>query len=112
MFSHLVVKNSDNLIPDYISGGETFGESAASAALVSVAYRAAVLFPDIFGSNYTEIAGQIRDAVINGVDEMGLLTPLVNPLDFHNKGILSTEGQSFGLMMFAAWRDWIASQTA
>jgi hypothetical protein len=95
------------LIPDYISGGETFGDSSASAALVSAAYRAAKFFPEMFGCNYTEIAGEIRDAVIRGVDYMGLLTPVVNPLDPHAVGILSTEGQAFSLMMFAAWRDWL-----
>jgi len=95
------------LIPDYIQGGETFGDSSASAALVSVAYRAAVLFPDMFGPEILQVAGQIRDAVIDGVNDMGLLSPVVSPLDWHSTGNLSTEAQAFGLMMFSAWRDWM-----
>jgi len=100
-------RTSDNLIPDYIQGGPTFGDCSSSAALVSVAYRAAVLFPDMFGPSYIQIAGEIRDAVISGVNDMGLLSPVVNPLIWNTTGILSTEAQAFGLMMFSAWRDYL-----
>lgn len=100
-------QNKDNLIPDYIQGGPDFSDSSASAALVSVAYRSATLFPETFGVNYTKSAGKVRDAVIGGIDGMGLLSPVVDPLSFNSTGILSTEGQAFGLMMFAAWKAWL-----
>lgn len=74
---------------------------------MSVAYRSATLFPETFGSNYTQKAGKVRDAVIKGIDDMGLLSPLVDPLSFNATGTLSTEGQAFGLMMFAAWKAWL-----
>ncbi|KDQ62801.1 hypothetical protein JAAARDRAFT_45012 [Jaapia argillacea MUCL 33604] len=96
-----------NLVPDYLTGGSPFGDASSSAALSSVAYRASTLFPDHFPSNYTDVAARIRDAVIGGVDELGVLSPVVDPLSFGVVGVLSTEGQAFAGMMFSAWRDWI-----
>ncbi|THH07715.1 hypothetical protein EW145_g3198 [Phellinidium pouzarii] len=101
--------NSDNLLPDYVAGGATFGDASSSAALASVAYRAAVLRPDVFGSNYTKVAGKLANAVLRSVDDLGLVSPYVDPLNWGQIGILSTEGQAFSLMLLSAWRDWIAS---
>ena len=72
-----------------------------------MAYRGAKFFPQTFGANYTQKAAKIRDAVIGGVDSMGVLSPVVDPLTWNATGVLSTEGQAFALMMFAAWRDWL-----
>ena len=47
--------------------------------------------------------------MLDGVDDLGVLVPVVNPLDTCAVGTLSTEGQAFALMMVAAWRDWIAT---
>ena len=94
-------------MPDYITGGPSFGDGSASAALASVAYRGAKFFPETFGTNYTQIAAKVRDAVIGGVDSMGVLSPVVDPLNWNTTGVLSTEGQAFALMMFAAWKDWL-----
>ncbi|KAG1716079.1 hypothetical protein ID866_1105 [Astraeus odoratus] len=99
--------NSDNLLPDYITGGPTFSDAASSAALASVAYRVATLYPDQFGSNYTDVAGKIRTAVLDGVTNLGTLSPVVNPLSWDETGLLSTEAQAFGLMLLSAWRDCI-----
>lgn len=101
------MQNSDNLLPDYITGGATFSDASSSAALASVAYRAATIDPQVFGPNYTTIAGKIRDAIFAGVDDLGVMSPLVDPLNWGSIGILSTEGQSFGLMLFAAWKEWL-----
>ncbi|EJD51821.1 Six-hairpin glycosidase [Auricularia subglabra TFB-10046 SS5] len=99
---------SDGLLPDYIQpGGADFSDAAASAALASVAYRAASLWPKQFDGNYLETAGKIRDAVLDGIDELGLMTPLVDPLKWDAIGVVSTEGQAFGLMLMAAWRDYL-----
>lgn len=105
----LTCKNqtSSNLLPDYFTNGPNNNDSSSAAALASVAYRAAAMNPSVFGSNYTDIAGQLRDAVFNGIDDLGVLTPVVDPLNAAAIGTLSTEAQAFGLMMMAAWRDWI-----
>lgn len=101
------VRASDGLLPNYLNQTDTFGDCAGSAALASVAFREAVIDPETFGSNYTEIAGGLAKAVLSGVDELGVISPLVNPLSWTETGDLSTEGQSFGLMMVSAWRDWL-----
>ncbi|KAF8581036.1 Six-hairpin glycosidase [Ramaria rubella] len=101
---------SDDLVPDYIQGGPTFGDAASSAALASVAFRSAVIHPSTFGSKYTDTATKIRNAVIGGVDDLGVISPLVNPLIWTEVGILSTEGQAFGLMLLAAETAWMESK--
>ncbi|KAF8479941.1 hypothetical protein JB92DRAFT_3042197 [Gautieria morchelliformis] len=101
---------SENLVPDYIKGGPTFGDAASSAALASVAYRSAVLDPVVFGANYTNAASKIRAAVTKGVDNLGVISPLVDPLNWSQEGKLSTEGQAFGLMLLAAWDAWMQTQ--
>ncbi|KZV96032.1 hypothetical protein EXIGLDRAFT_609788 [Exidia glandulosa HHB12029] len=99
--------NSAGLLPDYVQGGVDFGDGAASAALASIAYRAATAWPEQFGANYTKTADTIRKAIFDGIDELGLINPYVDPLHWDAVGVLSTEGQSFGLMLFAAWRDYL-----
>jgi len=101
------LQRADNLMPDYITGGPSFADCSSSSALASVAYRGAKYFPETFGSNYTLKAAEIREAVIGGVDSMGVLNPVVDPLSWNTTGVLSTEGQAFALMMFAAWKDWL-----
>lgn len=102
------VQGSDNLLPNYVYGRKSYGgDASASAAIVSVAYRAATYFPDTFGSNYTVAAAKVRDAVIEGIDDLGVFSPVVDPLNASRKGLLSPEAQAFGLMMFAAWRDYL-----
>ncbi|KAH7923342.1 Six-hairpin glycosidase [Leucogyrophana mollusca] len=96
-----------DLVPDYITGGPSFGDASASAALASVAYRVATLYPEQFGANYTRTAARIRNAVLGGVTNLGTLSPVVNPLVWNETGLLSTEAQAFGLMMLSAWKDWI-----
>lgn len=108
---NVFLQTLDNIVPNDIQGGNGFGDCSASSALVPVAYRSATLFPETFGSNYTQTAGKVRDAVIGGIDEMGLLSPVVDPLSFNATGVLSTEGQAFGLMMFAAWKAWLGIWT-
>ncbi|KAG2147404.1 Six-hairpin glycosidase-like protein [Suillus bovinus] len=103
---------SDDLIPNYITGGPSFSDAASSAALASVAYRVAHLFPQEFGTNYTHVATKIRDAVVGNITNLGIMQPIANPLPdpfpyWNETGLLSTESQAFGLMMLSAWRDWI-----
>ncbi|GJJ15870.1 hypothetical protein Clacol_010148 [Clathrus columnatus] len=101
---------SDDLIPDYIQGGPTFGDASASSALASVAFRVAVLNPTVFGKNYTDTASKIYNAVLNGVSNLGVLSPVVDPLSWSQTGLLSTEAQAFGIMMIEAYNAWSNSK--
>ena len=72
--------------------------------MASVALRSVVSFPETFGVNYIIKALKIRDAIVRRIDSMGVLDPVVDPLSWSAKGILSTEAQAFTLMMFAGWK--------
>jgi hypothetical protein len=48
----------------------------------------------------------IKEVVMANITDLGLLSPIVDPLSWRVKGILGTESQAFGIMMYAAWRDW------
>jgi hypothetical protein len=102
-----LTQTSDNLVPDYITGGPSFSDAASSAALASVAYRVAQLYPEQFGASYTDTAAKIRHAILDNVTNLGTLQPIVDPLNWSKIGLLSTESQAFGLMMVSAWRDWL-----
>ncbi|KAG9103050.1 hypothetical protein FRC06_000336 [Ceratobasidium sp. 370] len=93
------------------NGQDTFGDAAASAMLSATAFRAATFWPAEF-SQYVDSANKIKDSVISKIDDLGLLTPIVDPLSWHKIGILGTESQAFGVMMYAAWRDWAKSVAA
>ncbi|CAE6397183.1 unnamed protein product [Rhizoctonia solani] len=104
--------DSDNLVPNYMDNtgsgdnSDTFGDAAASALLAATAYRAAYRWPTDFGKFYTDSADKINDSVMSKITDLGLLSPIVDPLSWHVKGILGTESQAFGLMMYAGWKDW------
>ncbi|CCO34775.1 hypothetical protein BN14_08883 [Rhizoctonia solani AG-1 IB] len=104
--------DSDGLVPNYMDnsgnsdGSDTFGDAAASALLAATAYRAANMWPTEFGSFYTDSAETIKEVVMANITDLGLLSPIVDPLSWRVKGILGTESQAFGIMMYAAWRDW------
>ena len=103
------IQGSDNLIPNYLDSNSTFGDCSSSAALASVAFRAAVIDPSTFGANYTAAALTLATSVLGGVDELGVISPYVDPLSWTSIGLLSTEGQSFALMMIAAIRDYLTA---
>ncbi|CAE6458930.1 unnamed protein product [Rhizoctonia solani] len=104
--------DSDNLVPNYMDNtgrgdnSDTFGDAAASALLAATAYRAAHRWPADFGKFYTDSADKINESVMSKMTDLGLLAPIVDPLSWSVKGILGTEAQAFGLMMYAGWKDW------
>ncbi|KAH7098847.1 Six-hairpin glycosidase [Auriculariales sp. MPI-PUGE-AT-0066] len=99
---------SDGLLPNYVNKPDsTFGDSAGSSCLASVVYRAAKTWPEQFDKKkYLDVANAIRKTILNDLDDLGLMKSIVDPLKWDQKGVVSTEGQSFGLMMMAAWRDY------
>lgn len=54
---------------------------------------------------------KIRESVLSKITDLGLLSPIVDPLSWNAVGLLGTEAQAFGLMMYAGWRDWVQSAT-
>ena len=123
--------------------GQGFPEISGSTLLASVAYRMAVLRPDVFASSpssnssnstssnsnstssnpnstYIFWADNIR-AVLGAYDasgkphitKTGIATPAVDPLNWHDTTPYtsgSPEGQSFVVLMYAAWRDCVYAE--
>jgi rhamnogalacturonyl hydrolase YesR len=95
------------LLRNYLNDTSWFGELSGTSLLAATAYRAAELDPEIFGEEFVEWADEKREAVEAQIDpETGLLAPVINPLGWGDRtpATESPEGQSFGIMLFAAER--------
>lgn len=95
---------------DDTTTGHGFPEISGSTMLAAVAYRMAVLQPDMFGSSYVGWADGVRKTLggNNHVTNDGVVTPAVNPLNWQDTTPFtrgSPEGQAFVVLMYAAWRD-------
>ncbi|ESK86697.1 hypothetical protein Moror_10944 [Moniliophthora roreri MCA 2997] len=100
------------LLRNYLNDTTWFGEISGSSLLAAVVYRMAVIRPLIFGlSPYVEWADSIRETLGEGhITKEGITQPAVNPLDWEDREPFLTgspEGQSFVVLMYAAWRDCI-----
>ncbi|KAF8327089.1 hypothetical protein F5887DRAFT_1064882 [Amanita rubescens] len=108
----------DGLLSNYWNQDD-FGEISGTSLLAYVAYRMAVLQPTGLSqqqvSDYVSWADQVRKT-LGGTDSQGnphvtstgVVTPAVNPYDSLSSTPLTTgspEGQSFVVLMYAAWRD-------
>ena len=105
---------STGLLRNYLNDTTWFGETSGSALITSVVYRMAVLVPDVFGqrSEYIPWADKLRESVAAHVGVDGILSPAINPLNWDGRTPYTTgspEGQSFGVLLAAAYRDWICS---
>ena len=125
-----------NHLNDTSGDGQGFPEIPGSTLLSSVAYRMAVLCPDVFASSpsfnssnstssnsnstYIFWADNIR-AVLGAYDasgkphitKTGIATPAVDPLSWHDTAPYtsgSPEGQNFVVLMYAAWRDCVYAE--
>ncbi|GAB7360582.1 hypothetical protein MBLNU230_g0465t1 [Neophaeotheca triangularis] len=100
------------LLRNYLGDDSWFGEVSGTALLASTVLRMAGLgaLPEGDREKYLAWAGAKRDAVLQRVDGSGVAKPAVNPLKHGSREPLMTgspEGQSFLVIMSAAWRDCI-----
>lgn len=102
--------DSSGLLRNYLNDTTWFGEIAGTSILAATAYRMAVLEPGIFGKKYTDWAKRKMDVVDRLIDsKTGIVAPAVNPLNWHDRTPYtsgSPEGQSFVVLLHAAYRDW------
>ncbi|KAF7316514.1 hypothetical protein MIND_00170600 [Mycena indigotica] len=102
-----------NYLDDTNDSGLGFGEISGSSMLASVVYRMVVLAPKAFpAKTYLPFADGLRGALAKNqhITSNGTATPAVNPLwwkDTKPWTAGSPEGQSFVVLMYAAWRDCI-----
>ncbi|KAF8067977.1 hypothetical protein FPV67DRAFT_1167612 [Lyophyllum atratum] len=120
------------LVKNYYDKPETFGETSGSALMAATVYRMVVLSPGVFGRSdarrkYIQWADGIRetlggeffDAISGGdLDHVdrgnGTVRPAVNPLGWGDVNPWMTgspEGQSFVVLLYAAWRDCVLART-
>ncbi|TAQ85422.1 hypothetical protein B7494_g6243 [Chlorociboria aeruginascens] len=102
---------STGLLRNILNDTSWFGETSGTALLASVVYRMAVLAPETFSQNgrYIAWADSLRGSIASHVNANGTMAPAVNPLDWGSTIPLTTgspEGQSFGVLLAAAYRDW------
>ncbi|KAK7968928.1 hypothetical protein PG988_008001, partial [Apiospora saccharicola] len=109
---------AEPLLRNYLNDTTWFGELSGTTLLTATVYRLAVLAPDEFNSGgngtsstsskYVKWADAKRSEIISRVDSQGLLSPVINPLNWGDRtpGTESPEAQSFALLMFAAHRDY------
>jgi rhamnogalacturonyl hydrolase YesR len=95
------------LLRNYLDNTSWFGELSGTSLLAATAYRAAELDPGTFGQEFVDWADEKRVAIEARINpDTGLLAPVVNPLGWGDRtpAVESPEGQSFGIMLFAAER--------
>ncbi|KAI0406429.1 hypothetical protein F4802DRAFT_557496 [Xylaria palmicola] len=95
------------LLRNYLNDTSWFGELSGTTLLVATTYRMAKLEPAVFGGRYVMWANEKREEVVRRINKDGLLSPVINPLDWNDRtpGTASPEAQSFAVLMFAAYRD-------
>jgi rhamnogalacturonyl hydrolase YesR len=101
------------LLRNYISTPSSFPEAAGSAMITANIYRLAVLAPSVFAtSQYLNWADARRSAVVKAIGSNGIMAPVINPYKYTENapyGQVSPEAQSFGLLLYTAYRDCICS---
>lgn len=92
-----------------IDDPSTFPDSSSTALLAAVTYRLAVLTGD---HSHIAAADRALALIKQNVNSDGWLLHTVDPETFNTpskSGQFSPEGQSFVLLLHAAWRDYQAS---
>jgi rhamnogalacturonyl hydrolase YesR len=101
--------DGSGLLRNYLGDDSWWGEISGSSLLAATALRMAKLDPGNFGSKYVDWAGKIKAVVDGHIDSgSGIASPAIDPLDWHNRNQYtkgSPEGQSFVVLMYAAWAD-------
>ncbi|KAF2161649.1 hypothetical protein M409DRAFT_28044 [Zasmidium cellare ATCC 36951] len=123
------VRGQNGLLRNYWDQEGWEGEISGTALVSAAVYRAAVLQREaavvfdgvrVEGSNYTRPitpamlswADQNRKVLAGHVNELGIGSPAVNPLDWKSRAYVddgSPEGQAFLVMLYAAWRDCVVA---
>jgi rhamnogalacturonyl hydrolase YesR len=101
--------DSSGLLRNYLNDTTWWGEISGTSILAATALRMAKLDPNNFGSKYVDWAAKKKQAVDSKINTgNGIVSPAINPLDWHDRNQYtsgSPEGQSFVVLMYAAWAD-------
>lgn len=103
-----IKERADGFLLNYLNDKDSYGEIAGTALISATVFRMAVLNPETF-AQYTEWAKAKMNRVDSVIKEDGTVIPVVNPLGWWEEKPYqqaSPEGQSFVVLMHAAYRDW------
>lgn len=94
------------LLRNYLNDTTWFGDLSGTTLIAATVYRLAILEPAEF-VGYTGWADTKRLAIVERIDDTGLLYPVVNPLNWNDRTPAheSPEAENFAVLMFAAYRD-------
>ncbi|KAF2200188.1 Six-hairpin glycosidase [Delitschia confertaspora ATCC 74209] len=102
--------DSSGLLRNYLDDETWFGEISGTSILAATVFRMAVLRPTEFGKKHTNWAQKKMEVVDKLIQKKsGIVSPAVNPLNWWDKSpytVGSPEGQSFVVLLHAAFRDW------
>ncbi|KAF7189298.1 hypothetical protein HII31_09451 [Pseudocercospora fuligena] len=104
--------DASGLLRNYLGEDQSFGETSGTSLLAATAYRMALLRSEIFGhERYLTWAHRKRQAVFEKISEDGIVRQAAQSLDHkaNEPGDISPEGESFALLMAAAWRDCVCN---
>ncbi|KAI0650661.1 Six-hairpin glycosidase [Trametes meyenii] len=102
-------QHSNGTLFNYIDESNSFADSSSTALLASVTYRLATLTGD---NSHIPAANKAYNLIRSSVDSNGWLRNTVDPETFNTSslpGAHSPEGQSFVILLHAAYRDYKAS---
>ncbi|KAI0677468.1 Six-hairpin glycosidase [Trametes maxima] len=105
-------QHSNGTLFNYIDESDSFADSSSTALLASVTYRLATLTGD---KSHIPAANKAYNLIKSSVDSRGFLHNTVNPETFNTSsppGVHSPEGQSFVVLLYAAYRDYEKTRSA
>ncbi|WVR09593.1 hypothetical protein IAU60_006664 [Kwoniella sp. DSM 27419] len=93
----------DGLFHNYLNDSSTFKDTSGAALFAATGFRLSTL-----GITDGHVMNSIKllTAVSSHVNSTGYLGQVVNPFDFGKQGTVSSEGQSFVVMAYAAYKEW------
>lgn len=94
-----------HLIRNYVNNESSFEDSCATALIAATGLRMSTLN---LTNDYVTPSLQMLAAASKNVNETGYLTHVTNPMLFKVEGDSSPEGQTFIILAYAAYKDWVA----
>ncbi|EJT45607.1 hypothetical protein A1Q1_05944 [Trichosporon asahii var. asahii CBS 2479] len=95
----------NHMIRNYVNNESSFEDSCATTLIAATGLRMSTLN---LTDDYVPTSLQMLAAASKNVNETGYLTHVTNPMLFKVEGSSSPEGQTFIILAYSAYKDWIA----
>lgn len=97
--------SENHMIRNYVNNASSFEDSCATALIAATGLRMSTLG---LTNDYVNPSLQMLSAASKNVNETGYLTHVTNPMLFKVEGDSSPEGQTFIILAYAAYKDWVS----